>query len=98
MNRYKVAFSTNFQRVYTKLTKKDKLLAGRIRKVIKLLAKDPSYKALRTHKVNTKCYGHAFSSRVTGDKRIIWDFDKNKSATILVLSIGGHSGGARIYK
>lgn len=52
---------------------------------------------LRTHTVNSKLYKEAYPSRVTKDIRIIWIFDGERNG-IMLLSIGGHSGSAKVYK
>ncbi len=61
------------------------------------LTLDPFYPGLKTHKVNSRLFGNAFSSRVTGDIRIIWKFDDNKTLTLLLMDLGGHSGRGKVY-
>lgn len=90
---YNLIFSKDFLKSYSKLVKRNKDLKNRIDNVLLLLAKDPFYVGLKTHKADTVLYGYKFSSRVTGDLRIIWDFEDGKQV-ILVLTILGHE----VYK
>ena len=41
--------------------------------------------------------GKVYSSFISGDIRIIWEFS-NGSLHILVLNIGGHSGTNNVYR
>ncbi|MBU0619257.1 hypothetical protein KKD62_03415 [Patescibacteria group bacterium] len=45
----------------------------------------------------TKKFGERWASSVTVDLRVIWDYDRKKKLTILVLSLGGHSGKRKVY-
>jgi mRNA-degrading endonuclease YafQ of YafQ-DinJ toxin-antitoxin module len=62
-----------------------------------LVSENPFIPELHTHKVISKEFGSAFSSRVNGDIRIIWNYDKFGVMTILLLDLGGHSGFGRVY-
>ena len=95
---YKLVFADNFWKVYKKITKGNLVLKKKIVKTLKLLAFDPKCKVLRAHKVTTNRFGEKWAIWVSGDIRIIWDYDENNRLTILVLSIGGHSGGGKAYK
>jgi mRNA-degrading endonuclease YafQ of YafQ-DinJ toxin-antitoxin module len=66
-------------------------------KALFLLQNDPFYPGLKTHKVSSRLFGNTYSSRVTGDIRIIWKFDENKTLTLLLLDLGGHSGRNKVY-
>jgi len=59
---------------------------------------DPFQDCLKSHKVNTKLNGIRWSSRVTGDIRIIWDFESGLVNVINIFNIGGHSGQSKVYK
>lgn len=89
---YKVESSIDFQKDFIKLTKKNLNLQERISKTLKQLRNDPFHPGLRTHKADTKEYGYRFSSRVTGDLRIIWDLEGTQ--IIILLALRGHD----IYK
>lgn len=88
----------HFDQTYLIITTRDQKLQKSIQKALKLLAQNPSYPALKTHKVDTKTYGQKWSSRVTGDLRIIWDYDSQNRLIILLLDVGGHSGAHKVYK
>jgi len=47
--------------------------------------------------VRTKNNFSAFSSKVTGDLRIIWNFNEDQIQVIDLLDIGGHSGNGKVY-
>lgn len=92
-----VKTSSLFERRYKKLTKGNKQLKKRVRKVVELLSKNPFSSNLNTHKVNVKNFtGEYYSSTVTGDIRIIWEFEDK--IIILIVNIGGHSGKNKVYK
>jgi mRNA-degrading endonuclease YafQ of YafQ-DinJ toxin-antitoxin module len=82
-----------FRKKYSKISKKDRLVLRRINRAIKLLSVDPFYPGLKSHKTQTKEFGVRFSSRVTGDLRLIWDYD-DKLKIIDLYSIDGHG----VYK
>lgn len=62
------------------------------------LETNPFYSTLKTHKVQSGKYGLMYSSRVTGDLRIIWNFDQDDKLILLLLDLGGHEGGNKVYK
>jgi mRNA-degrading endonuclease YafQ of YafQ-DinJ toxin-antitoxin module len=95
---YKLEFQPSFQKTYIKLIKKNPALDERIRKALQLLQENPRYPSLKSHKVETRRYGIRWSSSVTGDIRIIWDFDEHQNLSILILDVGGHSGKHNVYK
>lgn len=78
-----------FYRNATKLIKKNWLLRGKTEATISLLSQNPFDQKLRTHKVKNTKFGAAWSSQVTSDIRIIWEFQEE--AIIVLLTIGGHS-------
>lgn len=63
-----------------------------------LLEKDPFSKGLATHKVQSRIHGLMYSSRVSKDIHIIWNFDENDRIIILLFDIGGHEGKGRVYR
>jgi len=95
---YKLDIKPSFEKPYKKLTQGNEQLKKNVRKVFKLLEIDPKYPSLHSHKVETPDFGERWSSRVTGDIRLIWDFDEDNNLIILVLDIGGHSGSGKVYK
>ncbi|MBT6842901.1 MAG: plasmid stabilization protein [Candidatus Melainabacteria bacterium] len=93
---YKLIFTKPFDRDLRKFCKNREQLINRIEKVLDILQADPFHEILRTHKVNSKNHGTAFSSRINGDLRIIWNFSQDK-IQIFLLDIGGHSGKDKVY-
>lgn len=89
---FNLNFLNPFEKKYKKLTKKDLDLRKKVDKTLAKMIEDPYNPALKTRKVNTLNNGEQRSSRVTGDVRIIWNFDKNQQLVILVLDLGTHSG------
>jgi len=95
---YRLRFTRIYKTKYEKITRKDLKLKSQIVKVHKLLSLDPHSPSLKSHKVNAVNFGQAWSSRVTGDIRIIWNYDKQEQLIILILNIGSHSGSSKVYK
>jgi addiction module RelE/StbE family toxin len=95
---YVLVFTKTFDQSYKSIVKYNKELEKRTLKTLKLLQENPFYPSLKAHKVNTKNYGHKWSCWITGDMRIIWDFDENNKVRILLLTIGSHSGKHKEYK
>ncbi len=91
MIKYQLRVSSKFERALRKYSKKDKQLQKKIIETLNIMSRDPFNRILRTHKVINQKFLHAWSSRVTGDIRIIWDFDKDENAVILLLEVGGHN-------
>jgi mRNA-degrading endonuclease YafQ of YafQ-DinJ toxin-antitoxin module len=95
---YKLVFADSFWKIYKTIVKKNFRLKKKIVKVFKQLALDPKHSSLKSHKVASKKFGERWASKITGDLRIIWDYSKDEELTILVLSLGGHSGKRKAYK
>jgi mRNA-degrading endonuclease YafQ of YafQ-DinJ toxin-antitoxin module len=74
-------FSKYFQKQYKKLIKNNKILEARIDTALSKLLEDPE---LVSHKV-----GQYWSCRVTGDIRIIWEYQDDE-LVLMLLKIGGH--------
>lgn len=89
---YQILYSPDFLKRLGKLLKKDKSLEAKVQAALEKLASDPFHPGLKTHKADTKLYGYKHSSRVTGDIRIIWDFDGER--IVLLYSVSGHE----VYK
>jgi len=90
MKEYKVNFTSQFLRKFHKLTKQEPSLKQRIRSKVKQLVKDPFYPSLSTHK-----YKNDYSSKITGDIRMIWNFTAENEVTLF--NLGGHSGKRSVY-
>ncbi len=81
-----------------KLTKNNQVLKNRLKKAFKLLEQDPFYPSLKSHKITIKQGKSAFSSRVTGDIRILWNYQNGVAKIIDIIDIGGHEGKNKVYK
>ena len=95
---YTLIPTETFNLSYIKVIGKDQKKKKRTQKALHLLQQNPAYPSLKTHKVNTKTFGERWASWITGDLRIIWDFDEKQQLVILLLAITGHSGKHREYK
>lgn len=74
------------------------VLNKRLKTTLIKLALNPTHPSLHSHKVTTSAHGQRWSSSVTGDIRIIWDYDSKNRLIILLLDIGSHSGTHKVYK
>ena len=95
---YQLQPSSIFKEKYIQLVKKDNKVAKRIKKATHLLSQDPKHPSLKSHRVNTRHLGLRWSSTVTGDIRIIWDYAEDQVLVILLLDLGGHSGKQKVYR
>lgn len=96
MSEYKYQFTNNFEKKSSKLFKKSNKLRKRFFKTLFQILEEPFYKGLKTHKVNSPKWGEVYSSRITNDLRVLWDFAGN-GLIILVIDIGGHEGSKSVY-
>lgn len=94
---FEVNTTPYFIKKVNKLVNKNIKLAEKIDKTIQSLAKDPRDSTLKSHKVIIHNLGEVFSSRVTGDIRILWDYSDSNINIIDLLDIGGHSGNTSVY-
>lgn len=95
---YTLVATSTFDETYKKLIKGSQEKEKRTKKAIKLMRTDPFYPSLKSHKVNTRNLGQKWSSWITGDLRIIWDFDETKKKVILLFAVTKHSGSHREYR
>lgn len=91
-------FTTTFITSQEKIFGNDVIGNKRLKTALQKLAIDPAHPSLQSHKVNTVNYGEKWSSWVTGDIRIIWDYDSEERLVIILLDIGRHSGTHKVYK
>ena len=90
---FTLSLSQYFVKKLQKLTSKNPALKDKISTTLKALARNPLDPPLKSHKVQDY-----WSSSVTGDIRIIWQYGDDKIVKIIeVLDIGGHSGSNRVY-
>lgn len=90
--------SDYFKKKYKKLVKRNSRLEKQVADCLSVLQENPFHQSLDTHKVNPVIGGKAWSSSVTGDVRIIWDFSETGIQVLELLDIGGHSGSGKVYK
>lgn len=95
---YVLRFFRSFQPTYRILIKGNPEKEKRTKKVLNFLRQGLFYPSLKSHKVDTKTFGKRFSSFITGDLRVIWDFDASHKQIILLFAITQHSGSHREYK
>lgn len=95
---YILIYTKTFDASYSEIITGDQEKEKRTQKALNLLRLDPFYPSLKSHKVATRNFGERWSSWITGDLRIIWDFDKEQRLTILLLAITKHAGTHRQYK
>jgi mRNA-degrading endonuclease YafQ of YafQ-DinJ toxin-antitoxin module len=97
---YTLRATPTFRRKLKRLIKTDAELRNRVRKTLELHATDPMSPSLRSHKVLDSTGTPSFSSFVTGDVRISWDYDRttNETRIIDLLDVGGHSGSQKVYR
>lgn len=87
-----------FKKTTEKIIGNNEILKKKLKTTLQKLALNPSHPSLQSHKVNTKDYGIRWSSWVTGDIRIIWDYDIEQRLVIILLDIGTHSGTHKVYR
>lgn len=85
---YQLEFTPTALRHIKSRVRGDAQLVKRIEKALELLQANPNHVGLKTHKVSTK-YGEHFSSRITGDLRIFWNYYQGK--VIIILAVEDHS-------
>jgi mRNA-degrading endonuclease YafQ of YafQ-DinJ toxin-antitoxin module len=87
-----------FDKALAKLIKKNRNIYSSVEFVLMQLLQDPFALQLKTHKVDSRLHKDVFSSKVTGDIRIIWTKDQDNKVILILLEIGGHSGKNKVYK
>ena len=86
---YSIEYTSYFKKQYKKIIKNNVILEKRIDTALRKLGDNPE---LVSHKIVDTIW----SCRVTGDIRILWEY-KEGEITLLLLKIGGHSGGNSVY-
>jgi mRNA-degrading endonuclease YafQ of YafQ-DinJ toxin-antitoxin module len=95
--RYGLVPTKYYSKKFKKLVQNNTSLLTQAINVYNLLMENPFHIKLRTHKVNSKIGQKCYNSSITGDIRIIWNFDEDKIQIIDLLDIGGHSGKNGVY-
>jgi mRNA-degrading endonuclease YafQ of YafQ-DinJ toxin-antitoxin module len=94
---FKIEFVDGFEKSFKKVINNDPILIKKFYKTISLLAINPNYPSLKTHKVNIIDNEDVWVSSVSGDVRIAWIYDKDERLIITCLKLGTHSGSNQIY-
>ena len=89
MKNFKATYHPQFLKNLKKIINKNSLLSKKIEPFFLKLLSDPFYPGIKTHKVESRNYGKVFSSRLTGDLRILWKFYDQE--IILIFDIGTHN-------
>ena len=90
--------TSRFNRALKKLLKKQPDLTDQVKTALAVLQTNPRARSLSSHKVIADDKREAFSSRVTGDLRIIWRYADSDKEIIELINIGGHSGSNKVYR
>lgn len=93
---YKLHFTPTFAKARDRLITRDSQFAKKLKHTLQLLANDPKHTSLNSHKVNTIHEGIRWSSWVTDDIRVIWDY--GEQLVLILIDLGGHSGKYKVYK
>ena len=94
---YRLDFTPQFRERVDKLTKRNLQLKKRLKVNLTKLQEDPKHGSLESHLVETKNYGKQWSSSITGDLRIIWDYSPDEPSVIILVDFGGHTGKHAVY-
>ncbi|PIP87501.1 hypothetical protein COW80_05390 [Candidatus Beckwithbacteria bacterium CG22_combo_CG10-13_8_21_14_all_01_47_9] len=94
---YQLIFGENFWKIYQHECGRNRQLKQKVVKALKQLAVDPKQQGLKAHKVGTRQFGERWAIWATGDLRIVWDYSQDKGR-LLILGLGGHSGGRKVYR
>lgn len=95
---YTLLYKPRFIRRLHKLVAADRSLRSRVEKTLGQLEKNPMHPGLRTHKITRITGDSAFTARVTGNLRIIWEFNGQHAHMLDILDMGGHEGSKKVYR
>jgi mRNA-degrading endonuclease YafQ of YafQ-DinJ toxin-antitoxin module len=95
---YHVVLSKIFEKRLALFVNQNKALEDKISNALDSLASDPTNPSLKSHKVNSKDFGMVWSSRVTGDLRLLWIYDSKIKLVIIALTLGTHTDKYKVYK
>jgi len=84
----------------SKLVKQNNKTQEQLAECLIKLKNNPFDVILKTHKVRSKLFGIKYSSTVTSDLRLIWDFniESQEIKVLEIYDIGGHSGNNKVNK
>lgn len=81
---YRIVFSKKFAKQLLKISRINRVLSGRVRKILSYLQLDPNHPSIRLHKLKSSQY---WSVSVGMDIRIRFRIEKN---LIFLVKIGTH--------
>jgi mRNA-degrading endonuclease YafQ of YafQ-DinJ toxin-antitoxin module len=88
---YKLVIGKYFAKKYKKIVKSNSVLKYLAESALIELSTNPKSPTLKSHKVHTPKFGECYSSKISGDIRIIWRYGENNILEIIeLLDIGGH--------
>lgn len=95
---YTLLYKSFFVRRLQQLVGENRSLRLRVEKTLQTLAINPFHSGLHTHKVLDRHGGPSYAFRVTGDLRILWEFNGEQAHVLDILNIGGHEGSKKVYR
>ena len=95
---YTFRAAASYKNSYDKVVGNNETLRKKVKTALVKLSITPLHPSLHSHKISTSHHGLCWSSSVSGDIRILWNYDKDKRLRLLLLDIGGHSGTHKVYK
>lgn len=92
--------SDYFLKKAKKLVRKNLDFVKKLRKTLTKLETNPFDRSLKTHLVIRKNGKEGFSSFISNDLRIVWEYknQNQKQRIIDIVDIGGHSGKNKVYR
>lgn len=87
---FQLEYTKTFIKDLKRLKYKDKITAERVNNTLKKLISDPTHPGLKSHTVGENEHGNIWSSRVTGDIRVLWPYSSEQTLVIILLKVGGH--------
>lgn len=91
-------YSAHFRRKMRKLVRRKPSLQKLIDGALAKLEQDPFDSSLSSHKAPNYRGQQVFSSSVTKDLRITWDYRRKYPNILDIFDVGGHTGGNKVYK
>jgi mRNA-degrading endonuclease YafQ of YafQ-DinJ toxin-antitoxin module len=91
---YTIRISQEASRDIKRYKKRSPEVYKKVLNVFDIMLETPFSNTLKTHRVKTSKHGSSYSTRVTGDIRVLWKLEKKD---IDIVAIGGHSGKHTVY-
>jgi mRNA-degrading endonuclease YafQ of YafQ-DinJ toxin-antitoxin module len=88
--KYELIFTEYFSRKVKKLVKNNATLQTKIVNQLEIMRQNPKDINLGSHKVETSKFGWVFSIKITGDIRILWNYNSENKIYLILLDVGGH--------